>query len=100
MPEVIMSPNRLGDLAEFYAVTWLWDQGYEVFLNPGSTGVIDMIAWKDEEITLIDVKTEQLDKRNGRLFAPRRSEEQAKLGVVILGFNSKTRKFRWVEHKQ
>lgn len=100
MPEVITSPSRLGDLAEFYAVTWLWDQGYEVFLNPGSSGVIDMIAFKDREITLIDVKTEKLDKRTGRRNAPRRSEEQAKLGVVILGFNPKTRKCRFVEHRQ
>lgn len=95
------SKSRLGDLAEFYAVTWLWDQGYEVFLNPGSSGVIDMIAWKDGEITLIDVKTEIRDKRWPNTASTRsRSEEQAKLGVVILGFNAKTRKCRFVEHKQ
>lgn len=102
MPKVITSPSRLGDLAEFYAVTWLWDQGYEVFLNPGSSGVIDMIAWKDGEVTLIDVKTERRDKRwpNAEMYPRERSEEQAKLGVVVLGFNPKTRKCRFVEHRQ
>ena len=25
--------SRKGDLAEYYAVTWLWDNGYEVFQN-------------------------------------------------------------------
>ena len=25
------SASRKGDLAEYYAVTWLWDNGYEVF---------------------------------------------------------------------
>lgn len=99
MPEPITSKSRLGDLAEFYAVTWLWDQGYEVFLNPGSSGVIDMIAFKDGEITLIDVKTEQ-GKRSCGGSIRGRTEEQIKLGVVILGFNPETRKFRWVEHKQ
>ncbi len=28
------SASRKGDLAEYYAVTWLWDNGYEVFKNP------------------------------------------------------------------
>lgn len=109
MSESAISTSRLGDLAEFYAVTWLWDQGYEVFLNPGSSGAIDMIAYKDGEIILIDVKTESKDKRHlsgtrayrGSYRLTRsRSQEQAKLGVVILGFNPKTRKFRWVEHKE
>ena len=30
-------------MAEFYAVTWLWDQGYEVFRNCGCDGMIDLI---------------------------------------------------------
>jgi Holliday junction resolvase-like predicted endonuclease len=102
MSESTTSKSRLGDLAEFYAVTWLWDQGYEVFLNPGSSGAIDMIACKDGEIILIDVKTESKDKRclSSTRVSRGRSQEQVKLGVVILGFNPKTRKFRWVEHKE
>ena len=37
------STNRKGDLAEFYAVTWLWDNGYEVFKNCGCDGFIDLV---------------------------------------------------------
>ena len=33
--------SRKGDMAEFYAVTWLWDNGYEVFKNCGCSGPID-----------------------------------------------------------
>ena len=51
--------SRAGDLSEYYAVTWLWDQGYEVFPNAGSQGMVDMIAWNPEtqQTILIDVKT-------------------------------------------
>ena len=42
--------NRKGDIAEYYAVTWLWDEGYEVFKNCGCTGEVDLIAIKDEKI--------------------------------------------------
>ena len=53
-----LNTNRKGDFAEYYAVTWLWDQGYEVFQNSGCTGPVDMIAMDEEgNILLIDVKT-------------------------------------------
>ena len=86
------SASRKGDLAEFYAVTWLWDHGYEVFLNAGCTGPIDMIAYKDGEITLVDVKS-----LNSKVT---RTDEQKKLGVVLLRFNPKTRKLSWVDHRE
>ena len=86
------SASRKGDLAEFYAVTWLWDHGYEVFLNAGCTGPIDMIAYKDGEITLVDVKS-----LNSNVA---RTDEQKKLGVVFLRFDPKTRKLSWVDHKK
>lgn len=94
---VDLSNSRAGDMAEFYAVTWLWDQGYEVFLNPGSTGVIDMIAWKDGEIKLIDVKSRGSTKKSrGRGRTPLQKE----LGVQIVFYNAVTRKMHWVEHKE
>lgn len=86
------SASRKGDLAEFYAVTWLWDNGYEVFLNAGCTGPIDMIAYKDGEITLVDVKS-----LNSKVT---RTDEQKKLGVVLLRFDPKTRKLSWVDHRE
>ena len=95
--------SRKGDFAEFYAVTWLWDNGYEVFLNAGCTGPIDMIAFKDGKTILIDVKTVTLDPRFPNDIKSRNSSRtavQKELGVVILNFDSDTRKLRWVDHRQ
>tara|TARA_Y100000004_G_C8582325_1_gene272881 strand:- start:133 stop:435 length:303 start_codon:yes stop_codon:yes gene_type:complete len=94
------SSSRKGDLAEFYAVTWLWDNGYEVFLNPGSDGLIDLICYKDGECTLVDVKTANKDYRNGNWFAhASRTKKQKEIGVKLLCFYPETRKLYWVNHK-
>ena len=85
--------NRKGDLAEYYAVTWLWDKGYEVFKNCGCTGPIDLIATKDGKTTFIDVKTKS--GRSGRV----RTEKQLALDVKILNYNPTTRKLNFVNHK-
>ena len=96
--------NRVGDMAEHYATTWLWDNGYEVFQNSGCTGPIDMIAMtKEGDVKLIDVKTAQLDHRcktgNRVQFKTGRTKLQIKLGVQFLLFNPDTRQLRFVEHK-
>ena len=86
--------SRKGDLAEFYAVTWLWYNGYEVFKNCGCTGLVDLIAVnKHGKVTFIDVKTRS--GRSGRT----RTEKQLKLDVKILNFLPNTRELRFVEHK-
>ena len=91
--------NRKGDLAEYYAVTWLWDNGYEVFQNSGCTGPIDMIATKNGITTFVDVKTMSRDKNNltyrGKIS---RSQEQKELDVRLLLFHPDTRKLRWARH--
>ena len=103
--------GRKGDFAEFYAVTWLWDNGYEVFQNAGCDGPIDIIAMNSKgEIILIDVKTAQIDKRpelKGDLAEHNygssgcgRTKRQIKLGVKLLLFNSKTRELRFVNHEK
>jgi len=99
----MMNKSRKGDFAEFYAVTWLWDNGYEVFLNAGATGPMDMVAIKDGDVTLIDVKTLQPDPRwnEGTTTCKSvRTEKQKELGVVFVGFNPETRQLRWVDHKE
>ena len=102
------SSSRKGDLAEYYAVTWLWDHGYEVFPNAGCSGPVDMIATKDGEVTLIDVKTfharsdgQRVDvaKGIGMTKSANRTVKQIKMGVKLLGFNPETRQLRFVEHK-
>ena len=90
------SSSRKGDFAEYYAITWLWDNGYEVFPNAGSSGPIDMVAIKDEEITLVDVKTLGPDSCSQKS----RTQEQKNMGVVFLGFNVVTRKLRWINHHE
>jgi Holliday junction resolvase-like predicted endonuclease len=102
MKHIKHSHSRKGDLAEYYAVTWLWDQGYEVFLNAGCTGPIDLVAYKDGTTKLIDVKTESNGKnRDGHYYRvkPKRSELQIEMGVKLLGYNPVTRQLRFVEHK-
>ena len=88
-------PNRIGDMAEYYAVTWLWDNGYQVFRNCGCTGAIDIVAIDPEgQVKLLDVKS----YKDGRLAG--RTKLQKELGVEYLHFNSVTRKCRFVEHRK
>jgi len=104
--QILTDSNRKGDLAEYYAVTWLWDGGYEVYMNAGSTGPVDMIAHDLEtnEIILIDVKT--LNARKGDLDkvsdlgGSGRTDLQKKLNVRLLGFNPHTRKLRFLNHRE
>ena len=104
MKHIKMNSNRKGDFAEYYAVTWLWDNGYEVFQNSGCTGPIDMIAMnKKGETIFIDVKTFKRQTVGNKLIsstAHSRTKKQIKLGVKILGFDPETRKLRFVEHKE
>ena len=87
--------NRVGDMAEHYAITWLWDNGYQVFRNCGCTGPVDLVAMAPNgDLKLLDVKS----YKDGRLSA--RSPLQKELGVQYLHFNSETRKMRFVEHRQ
>lgn len=97
-----MESSRKGDFAEFYAVTWLWDNGYEVFLNAGCTGPIDMIAYKDGKTILVDVKTTSVDHREGYPYRIGRARTplQKELGVVFLAFNPDNRKLAWVNHHE
>ena len=90
------SNSRVGDLSEYYAITWLWDQGYEVFPNAGSQGMVDMIAWhpNTEETIFIDVKTSD-NSRND----PTRTRRQASKKVKVLLYNQDTRKLRFVGHR-
>lgn len=97
------SNSRKGDFSEYYAVTWLWDKGYEVFRNSGCSGPIDLIAYhqETEEVVLIDVKTFFQDKESGlwNRASDNRTKLQKELGVVLLGFDPSTRKLRFIDHR-
>ena len=95
--------NRVGDMAEHYATTWLWDNGYEVFKNCGCTGLVDLVAIsKKGEIVLIDVKSYRSKKgRPYTDFKPtgKRTDKQKQLNVQQLYYDAETRKLRFVKHK-
>lgn len=94
------STNRAGDFAEYYAVTWLWDQGYDVFKNAGCDGPIDLIARsKDGSIILIDVKTFRIRENNTYTKANSRTPEQIEMGVQLLGFCPDRRECYFIEHR-
>ena len=97
----IKDSSRKGDFAEYYAVTWLWDNGYEVFQNSGCTGPVDMIALdKKGKTILIDVKTTHTNNDNEKKpnCKKTRTKLQQKLGVKLLVFNPDTRELHFIEH--
>lgn len=101
MTNTHMSPSRSGDFAEYYAVTWLWDQGYEVFKNCGCDGPVDLIARsEDGSMLLIDVKTyRQGASENCFRKTGDRTQKQIEMGVQVLGFDPRDRKCYFVEHR-
>ena len=89
--------SRLGDIAEHYAITYLWDQGYNVFKNSGCTGPVDLIAIDKKGKTLfIDVKT--VRKERTHWSGRKRTAEQKKMGVQLLQFNPADRSLHFVKH--
>ncbi len=98
----INSSSRKGDFAEYYAVTWLWDQGYEVFQNAGCSGPVDMIAMKEDNVTLIDVKTfcKRSDRNGNTDISSGRTKRQKELGVKVLGFEPDSRELRFINHSE
>lgn len=93
----LTDPNRLGDVAEFYAITWLWDEGFEVYHNSGCSGAVDIVGIKDGEVYLFDVK---MNKNPTKSMAKSRTPLQKKLGVQFLLFDPRTRKLRLQKHKE
>ena len=84
-----LATSRTGDVTELEVATNFLKQGYEVFRNMGSTGLIDIVVVcpKTKEILLYDVKTttEYKDKEGvTTVYANTYTEEQRKLGVEVV----------------
>lgn len=91
-----LSPSTKGALAEFKAITWLAERGYEVFRNVTPDGPVDLVAVHFErgETILIDVKMASIwvGKASERRFKndyyevkhKRLTERQKALGVRLL----------------
>ena len=89
--------SRLGDIAEHYAITYLWDKGYNVFKNSGCTGPVDLIAIdKKGKPLYIDVKTVRKERPHWR--GSKRTDEQKKMKVQLLQFNPADRSLHFVKH--
>ena len=79
-----------GDKAEYIAAMWLWDQGYLVCRNMSQQGPVDLVAIKEHEVILIDVKSECVRKRDGYKINRSLTQIQKNLGVNILNVNVET----------
>ncbi len=79
-----------GDKAECIAAMWLWDQGYLVCRNMSQQGPVDLVAIKENDITLIDVKSECRRKRDGYKINRSLTPIQKTIGVKILNVNVET----------
>lgn len=81
----VVGSRRGGDIAEYKAIVWLLDKGYEVFKNVGATGDVDLVVLKDSTFTKIDVKTVRYG-RDGACFSWKSylSKEQLEAGVKVL----------------
>jgi Holliday junction resolvase len=89
------SSSRKGDLAEYYAVTWLWDNGYEVFKNCGCSGDIDLVAIDNQgNVKFIDVKT-----RQAMGGGDKRTLQQKEKDVKLLVYDPISRKIKFVKHR-
>ena len=67
-----------------------------MFKNCGGSGYIDLVAIKDKEIKLIDVKS---TRRKRASYSRGRTDKQKEDGVVIVTFNVNSRECEFVDHK-
>jgi hypothetical protein len=87
-----LAPSRTGDVTELEVATHFLKQGYEVFRNMGSTGLIDLVVVcpKTKEILLYDVKTTTVyTDKDGvtTIYGNSSTEEQRKLGVEVVALH-------------
>ena len=85
-----------GDKAEYIAAMWLWDQGYLVCKNMSQQGPVDLVAIKEDEVILIDVKSECRRKRDGYKINRSLTSIQKVINVKILNVNVETGECKYV----
>ena len=69
-----------------------------MFHNSGCTGAVDIVAIKDGEVYLFDVKMNSEPSRVNNSKA--RSKLQKELGVQYILFDPHTRKLRLTKHRK
>ena len=87
------SPARAlkGNVSHQTAILFLAQHGYTVFDNVYKNGPVDLIAMKDHEIILFDVKSVQkysedvkINKLKGKMIYRSKSDIQKELGVKFI----------------
>jgi hypothetical protein len=76
-----MHSKHRGAHSELTACLWLLEQGYEVFRNISQHGIVDVVAFRGDEILKIDVKTLGPPSVRGR---PLQKPEQAGVAFVYV----------------
>lgn len=72
----MIKDKHKGCIGELIAISWLLEQGYDVFENVSTHGEADLVAIKNGVITLIDVKGSSDDegkKKGGQLTPKQKS---------------------------
>lgn len=83
----MLEPKHRGAASELRASIWLMDNGYEVFRAVSQHGLVDLVALKDGQVTLIDVKSATIRATGNSLrLTPSGylSEAQRTMGVRLL----------------
>jgi Holliday junction resolvase-like predicted endonuclease len=80
----MVDKKHKGCFNELKAVTWLLEAGYEVCRNLSQHGPVDLVAIRDQEVILIDVK-QGYDRLDGSVSeVVKLTAQQEALGVVAL----------------
>lgn len=77
-----MDTGTKGAYNELVATAWLLNNGYQVFRNVSACGPVDLVAMKNSETILIDVKQGQIYK--GRKLSVALKISQIALGIKTL----------------
>ena len=97
-----VSCKKKGDIIEIKALSFLLDNGFEVFRNESSVGPVDIVALdiKKNEVILIDVKTsgisKSIDGSHKVSFSTKpKTEIQKDLSVQFLFYDKIGNTFTW-----
>lgn len=89
--------KRQGDMSEIKALSFLLDNGFEVFRNESSTGPVDIISLDtvNNKVMLIDVKTLSPAKATGIFPTLKKTKMQQNLDVQFLFYDKNSDTFTW-----
>ena len=91
----MMTPTPLthlkGNVSHQMAILYLAEQGYIVFDNIYKIGPVDLVAMREKEIELFDVKSVQrysddikTNRHKGRMIYRMKNDRQKELGVKFI----------------